>query len=103
MGTKIGSSDLNIRLKTPRKVRIEAANFHGIPELLPFLNPLRGFVAFALWSRKIIRWFVLFLRFLNSKSKRLIRVCTRLPPSKTSELSILPMCGGPFRSLRMHL
>ena len=44
-----------------RKVRIGAANFHGIPELLPLLSPKQGFAAFVLWSRKIIRWFVPFL------------------------------------------
>lgn len=43
-----------------RKVRIGAANFHGVKEILPLLNPARGFVAFALWSHKIIRWFVPF-------------------------------------------
>lgn len=50
----------SIRLEFKRKVRIGAANFHGIREILPLLNPLRGFVAFGLWSHKIIRWFVPF-------------------------------------------
>ena len=44
-----------------RKVRIAAANFNAIPHILGLLNPLRGFVALALWSHKIVRWFVPFL------------------------------------------
>ncbi|HZY10176.1 MAG TPA: glycosyltransferase family 2 protein, partial [Bacteroidota bacterium] len=44
-----------------RKVRIGAANFHGISEFAPLLNPKYGFIAFALWSHKIIRWSVPFL------------------------------------------
>lgn len=50
----------SVRIEFKRKVRIGAANFHGIREILPLLNPLRGFVAFGLWSHKIIRWFVPF-------------------------------------------
>jgi cellulose synthase/poly-beta-1,6-N-acetylglucosamine synthase-like glycosyltransferase len=41
-----------------RKVRIGAANFHGLSELFPLLHPRYGFVAFVLWSRKITRWLV---------------------------------------------
>jgi biofilm PGA synthesis N-glycosyltransferase PgaC len=44
-----------------RKVRIGASNFNGLSELLPLLHPRFGFVAFALWSHKILRWFVPFL------------------------------------------
>lgn len=39
-----------------RKVRIGASNINGIPEFADLLNPMKGFVAFALWSHKIIRW-----------------------------------------------
>ncbi|MGH7491469.1 MAG: glycosyltransferase family 2 protein [bacterium] len=49
-----------LKLEFQRKVRIGAANFNGIREILPLLNPARGFVAFGLWSHKIIRWFVPF-------------------------------------------
>jgi cellulose synthase/poly-beta-1,6-N-acetylglucosamine synthase-like glycosyltransferase len=51
----------NLRAEFKRKVRIGAANFHGIREILPLLNPLKGFVPFGLWSHKIIRWAVPFL------------------------------------------
>ncbi len=44
-----------------RKVRIGAANFNGISEFISLLHPRYGFVAFALLSHKIIRWFVPFL------------------------------------------
>lgn len=50
----------NLDAEFRRKVRIGAGNFQGIREILPLLNPLRGFVAFGLWSHKIIRWFVPF-------------------------------------------
>jgi hypothetical protein len=51
----------NLRAEFARKVRIGAANFHGIREVLPLLSPAKGFVAFGLWSHKIIRWIVPFL------------------------------------------
>jgi len=44
-----------------RKVRIGAANFHGISEFARLLHPRYGFASFALWSHKIVRWFVPFL------------------------------------------
>lgn len=44
-----------------RKTRISAQNFHSLREFVQLLNPNRGFVAFGLWSHKIIRWFVPFL------------------------------------------
>jgi len=50
----------NLSAEFKRKVRIGAGNFHGIREILPLLNPRRGFVAFGLWSHKIIRWLVPF-------------------------------------------
>src|SRR5258706_15550684 len=47
-----------------RRSRIGAANFHGISEFISLLHPRNGFVAFALWSHKIIRWCVPFLLLL---------------------------------------
>ena len=44
-----------------RKTRIGAANFNSLPEIKSLLNPKKGFVAFALWSHKMIRWFAPFL------------------------------------------
>lgn len=44
-----------------RKVRIGAANFHGLSEYGRLLLPEAGFIAFALWSHKIIRWIAPFL------------------------------------------
>ncbi len=44
-----------------RRVRIGAANFHGLKEFADLLHPRYGFAAFALWSRKIIRWSIPFL------------------------------------------
>ncbi len=50
----------SIRGEFRRKVRIGASNFNGIPEFASLLHPRNGFVAFALWSHKIFRWFAPF-------------------------------------------
>lgn len=47
-----------------RKIRISAANFNGISEIADLLLPQKGFIAYALWSHKIIRWCVPFLLLL---------------------------------------
>ena len=47
-----------------RRIRIGAGNYNAIPEILELLNPLKGFIAFSLWSHKIIRWFVPFMLLL---------------------------------------
>ena len=52
---------MSIRKEFSRKIRIGVQNFQVIPMLVPYLNPLRGFIAFGLWSHKIIRWFTPFL------------------------------------------
>ncbi len=44
-----------------RKIRIGAANFNGIREILPLFHPKNGFVSFGLISHKLIRWLVPFL------------------------------------------
>lgn len=44
-----------------RKVRIGAANFNVLPEIRHLLHPKRGYVAFGLWSHKLIRWLVPFM------------------------------------------
>jgi poly-beta-1,6-N-acetyl-D-glucosamine synthase len=46
-----------------RKVRIGAGNFNILSEIKSLLNPSKGWIAFTLWSHKIIRWFVPFLLF----------------------------------------
>ncbi len=51
----------DLKSEFKRKVRIGAANFHGLREIFPLLHPAKGFIAFALWSHKIIRWLVPFL------------------------------------------
>jgi len=51
----------NIKGEFLRRVRIGAANFNVLKEIAPLLAPRSGFVAFALWSHKILRWFAPFL------------------------------------------
>ncbi len=48
----------DIKEEFVRKVRIGAGNFNALPIILPLLSPNKGFVAFGLFSHKIIRWFV---------------------------------------------
>ncbi len=54
----------NIEGEFKRKIRIGSANFNALREIKTLLNPKRGFVAFGLWSHKILRWFVPFLLIL---------------------------------------
>ncbi len=44
-----------------RKIRIGAQNFNGLVEVLPLLHPKYGFIAFGLFSHKLIRWIIPFL------------------------------------------
>ena len=55
------TTSLSIKGEFTRRVRIGAANFNVLKEIAPLLAPRRGFVAFALWSHKILRWFAPFL------------------------------------------
>ena len=47
-----------------RKVRIGSADYFAISRIRKLLNPFRGFVAFGLWSHKVIRWMVPFFLLL---------------------------------------
>jgi len=39
-----------------RRARIGAGGFQSLCWLFPLLNPLRGNIAFAFWSHKVLRW-----------------------------------------------
>jgi len=47
-----------------RRIRIGAGNYNALPQILELLNPFKGFIAFSLWSHKVIRWFVPFMLLL---------------------------------------
>ncbi len=57
-------ASLTMKDEFSRKVRIGAANLYALHKIKCLLNPRRGFVAFGLWSHKIIRWLVPFLMLL---------------------------------------
>jgi len=57
----VEAGEASVRGEFQRKVRIGAQNFNAVPMFLPLLSPAAGFVAFAFWSHKIIRWSVPFL------------------------------------------
>jgi cellulose synthase/poly-beta-1,6-N-acetylglucosamine synthase-like glycosyltransferase len=44
-----------------RRARIAAGNFQSLKWLWPLLSPRRGFVAYAFWSHKVLRWVAPFL------------------------------------------
>lgn len=48
----------SIAVEFRRRARIGAQILSGMPEIADLLNPLRGFIALALWSHKILRWAV---------------------------------------------
>jgi cellulose synthase/poly-beta-1,6-N-acetylglucosamine synthase-like glycosyltransferase len=48
----------SIGVEFRRRVRIGAQILSGMPEIADLLNPLRGSIALALWSHKILRWAV---------------------------------------------
>ncbi len=47
-----------------RKIRIGAANFNGLADIVPLMHPKFGFISFGLISHKLIRWIVPFLLIL---------------------------------------
>ncbi len=63
MAREVTSGDIRSEFK--RKARIGAANFEVLPLIADLLHPKKGFVAFGLWSHKIIRWLVPFLLFIT--------------------------------------
>ena len=66
----------SIQKEFRRKVRIGAANFHGIKNFAELLHPRYGFVAFMLWSHKIIRWCVPFLLLICLCSSAILSFCS---------------------------
>jgi cellulose synthase/poly-beta-1,6-N-acetylglucosamine synthase-like glycosyltransferase len=50
----------SVEAEFERKSRIGAGNFQALFILWRLLNPLRGWVSFAFWSHKVIRWTVPF-------------------------------------------
>ncbi len=63
----------SVRGEFTRKVRIGASNFNGIPEFRELLHPRYGFVSFALWSHKILRWLVPFFLIAITLSALVLR------------------------------
>ena len=51
----------DVRIEFNRKVRIGAAIVATLKASGALLNPLRGFVAYAFWSHKVLRWLVPYL------------------------------------------
>lgn len=69
------STSSDVRSEFIRKVRIGAQNFYTLKEIIPLLNPFKGFVAFGLWSHKVLRWFApFFLIFLFLTNLALIKI-----------------------------
>lgn len=48
----------SIAVEFRRRARIGAQILSGLPDIADLLNPLRGTIALALWSHKLLRWAV---------------------------------------------
>ena len=55
------SPSLSVREEYQKKVRIVAGGMEVIKQFHSLLHPKFGFISFALWSHKIIRWMVPFM------------------------------------------
>lgn len=63
----------SVAVEFRRKARIGASNLYGLVFMGSLLNPMRGFVSYALFSHKIVRWAIpLLLIFLFISSLVLI-------------------------------
>lgn len=83
-----------VRAEFKRKMRIGAANFHGLAEYAELLHPRHGFVAFALWSHKIIRWVVPFLMLI-------IIGCTIVIATQSPLFQMIVILEGVFFALAL--
>lgn len=61
------------RIEFQRKIRIGAQNFHSLSMIVHLLHPKRGFIAFGLFSHKIIRWFTPFFLILIFVASSMLR------------------------------
>jgi cellulose synthase/poly-beta-1,6-N-acetylglucosamine synthase-like glycosyltransferase len=51
----------NVEAEFQRKIRIGAGNYRALVECRQLLLPWKGWIAFAFWSHKVLRWFAPFL------------------------------------------
>jgi cellulose synthase/poly-beta-1,6-N-acetylglucosamine synthase-like glycosyltransferase len=89
-----------------RRVRIGAQNFSGIPEFADLLHPRHGFVAFALWSHKVLRWCVPFFAAIMLATSALLAAMWSLYFwILVGELAILASAfiGWAAERVRIHL
>jgi biofilm PGA synthesis N-glycosyltransferase PgaC len=70
----VASETTSVRMRDEfwRKTRVGSADYHSISQIRKLLNPFRGFVAFGLWSHKVIRWMVPFFLILLLVSNALL-------------------------------
>ncbi len=54
--TAVEETAPDIAAEFRRRARIGAGGFQSLGLLWPLLNPLRGWVAWAFWSHKVLRW-----------------------------------------------
>lgn len=90
-----------------RRVRIAAGCFRALSQHRELLSPRHGFTAFALWSHKVLRWFVphamvvaLFANVFLASQSRFFAV-TLLAQCIGYGLAAMAMLGTTPRHLRM--
>ncbi|MBI3765114.1 MAG: glycosyltransferase family 2 protein, partial [Ignavibacteriales bacterium] len=94
----------SIALEFKRKVRISAANFHCISEFAHLLHPRYGFASFALWSHKMLRWFVPFFLLSAIASSAILAIDSEFFWLVfIGEVSFLALATGGFVSEKSKL
>jgi poly-beta-1,6-N-acetyl-D-glucosamine synthase len=80
------STSDSVGLEFRRKARIGAQNFNTLKYIGGLLHPRYGFVAFAFWSHKIVRWGVPFLLLALVLSSAML--------ARGSDLNLVVLLGG---------
>jgi len=82
----------DVKAEFARRKRIGAGNFHALTKTLSLLNPLKGFVALAYLSHKVIRWFVPFFMLFAMGAN--IAILTKTAFLKGNHIWMLLLYGG---------
>ena len=82
----------DVKAEFARRKRIGAGNFHALTKTLALLNPVKGFVALAYLSHKVIRWFVPFFMLLALGTNSAILF--KAPLLQGNHIGLLLLYGG---------
>jgi len=87
-----------------RKVRIGTGDYRALVECWRLLLPWQGWIAFAFWSHKVVRWLAPFLLLLLLFSNALLRDCSFYRELFELQLAFYALAGlGAFFSKQKYL